>query len=361
MKRLAKLCFTIINSFIAFNIVILICLSWLDHFNFFQPDSPFYGLDFLPPIWLSLLVLPVSLIYWLLHYRRFAIILTGFFLLYFFVFDDFGFIKSYSTYPIKNTGSKKISVAALNVQYYSYGLDKVINVIKTIDADVTLLSENVLSNEQFKIVKEKLYPARFYMGRKESTAIISKYPVIEFNEVVLPSHQASLSGGNDIEKQHLNPNRSFSHAVLEVAGFKLNVISVRFLAGRPKNKTISERYKWSKYVLATQLQEVKFFKNYVSKLKGPVIFGGDLNAPPSSKTIKKLRQIATDAYLEDHIWGGYTFTTELPSMRLDYLFSMNNVVPVKSEMIKIKVSDHYPVFAEFFIQYPYNLLTNINR
>ncbi len=187
------------------------------------------------------------------------------------------------------------------------------------------------------------------MGHRNSTAILSRYPVAEFKEIELPSHEASLSGSNDINDLSRQPHRSFVHAILNVDGTFLHVISIRFIAGRPKNNTFEENLRWGKYLLATQMQEVDAFTAYLSKLQGPIIFGGDLNAPPLSKPIRKIQNIATDAYMANHIWGDYTFRTDFPRMRLDYLFCMNQVIPDQARRPHLMVSDHFPVVADFWI------------
>jgi endonuclease/exonuclease/phosphatase (EEP) superfamily protein YafD len=187
------------------------------------------------------------------------------------------------------------------------------------------------------------------MGHSNSTAIISKYSVLEFKEINLPSHEASLSGSNDIQDQYRHPFRSFTHAVLDVEGIRLHVISIRLIAGRPKNHSLEENIRWGRYLMDTQMDEVNAFIQYVKSLDGPLIFGGDLNAPPSSKPMRRIQALATDAYMTNHFWGDYTFRTEAPTMRLDYLFCMNNVVPMNACRPPLIISDHFPIVAEFLL------------
>ncbi len=244
---------------------------------------------------------------------------------------------------------KKIRVAALNVQYYDHGVIEVMNGILSLGADVALLSENDLPDTLISLVQRKIAPMRLYMGHRNGPAILSRYPVVDFKEIELPSHEASLSGSNDINDLSRQPHRSFVHAVLNVDGTYIHVISIRLIAGRPKNNTIEENFRWGKYLLTTQMQEVDAFTSYLSGLHGPIIFGGDLNAPPSSKPMRKIQRMATDAYMESHIWGDYTFRTDSPRMRLDYLFCMNQVIPDQAKRPHLMVSDHFPVVADFWI------------
>ena len=99
--------------------------------------------------------------------------------------------------------------------------------------------------------------------------------------------------------------------------------------------------------MKTHHEEGRFFLDYLSRLRGPVIFGGDLNAPPSARLIQGLNQVAEDAYLATHWWGRPTFEVNRPLLRLDYLFGMNGAVPLESTRLHYQVSDHYPVLARF--------------
>jgi endonuclease/exonuclease/phosphatase (EEP) superfamily protein YafD len=251
--------------------------------------------------------------------------------------------------------TQKLSVVALNLRYYSFGFDEIVAAINDMKADIYLLSENRIKQEQITAIKKKIAPMVFHMGQQESTAIISRHPVISFKEINFPTRQASLHKRNKLENMHLNPYRSFAHAIVDMNGTAVHAISVRFIAGRSRHKTLSSILEWGFYVLDAQQKEIAFFLDYLKNLKGPVIFGGDLNATPSSVVIKKLTAVSTDLYLFDHIWGGFTFgtsfppMTNIPSARLDYIFSMNRVQPQRSAILDVVISDHYPVQAEVLI------------
>jgi endonuclease/exonuclease/phosphatase (EEP) superfamily protein YafD len=333
-------------------ISVLIAVSTLDHLDVFGNADSFYGIDYVPVLWISLLLLIPITLFFLCGRRMVAAIFTIIAITYVAAFGDFSLSFLVQKNKPEVWTSKKISIMALNVQYYSNGLQKVLGGIQSLNPDVVLLSENTLSDSLYKIAKRIVRPKQFYMGHSNSTAIISKYPVLEFKEINLPSHEASLSGSNDIQDQYRHPYRSFTHAVLDVEGIHLHVISVRLIAGRPKNHTLEENIRWGRYLMGTQLDEVNALIKYVKSLDGPIIFGGDLNAPPSSKPMRKIQALATDAYMINHFWGDYTFRTEAPTMRLDYLFCMNNAIPINAYRPPLIISDHFPIVAEFILQAP---------
>jgi endonuclease/exonuclease/phosphatase (EEP) superfamily protein YafD len=102
--------------------------------------------------------------------------------------------------------------------------------------------------------------------------------------------------------------------------------------------------------LRAQNEELALFLDYLRTIKGPVIFGGDLNVSPNSAIISHIKQYADDTYLDEHPFGAFTFRTSFPMMRLDYIFHSRDVISKKSEVIKIMLSDHFPISAEFLLQ-----------
>jgi endonuclease/exonuclease/phosphatase (EEP) superfamily protein YafD len=245
-----------------------------------------------------------------------------------------------------------IKVFAYNVNYYSHGIDKIAGYLNDSGYDVILLSESVLTEEKLDFLKKYLPSYTIITDNGHDLSVLSKYPVLKYKIVELPTYIASLSAGNDIEKIKANGvHRSFVHAVIDVNGTTVNVLSVRLLAGRPKDHSLSESLKWGKYLLDSQDEELSVFMGYLQTLSGPVIFGGDLNVTPNTQIIHKLNHYAKDTYLEKHMFGSYTFKNSFPTMRLDYLFHSKDIISKNSAVLKLKpeLSDHWPVNAEFLI------------
>ncbi|GAC1603842.1 MAG: hypothetical protein NVS4B10_16560 [Myxococcales bacterium] len=247
------------------------------------------------------------------------------------------------------TASQRLTVVALNVQYYSHGLENVAGALNRLDADVALLSENVLDPAGAARAQELFAPRTFRMGRSGETAIVSRYPVVSFREVDLPTAQASLSGPNQ-PGQEGSEKRSFSHAVLDVNGTQVHALSLRLIAGRAPEGSVLSKIEWGLYLVRAQAAEVEAFRRYAAGLHGPVIFGGDLNAPPSATAVARLEETYADAYLARHLLGKPTFRVRpTPYLRLDYLFSGRDVPVLASRRVDVEVSDHFPVWAEFAV------------
>jgi endonuclease/exonuclease/phosphatase (EEP) superfamily protein YafD len=324
--------------------LLCIVLHALAAWGAFPQGSLLSGASYLPPWWIGALVLPVSLACWMVGAKKTGIGLA--------IAYGVGVVPN-SDFSLRSSGkppsseAARLSVVALNVQYYSFGVENVVRAIKQVDADVALLSENVLDESEAQTVIRELHPRSFRMGRSGETAIASKYPMVSFKEVEFPTFQASLSGPNRLEQSQNTPHRSFSHAVIDVDGIRVNVLSVRLIAGRAPATGPLSQISWGVYLMRSQNTEVAFLKDYLARLQGPYIFGGDLNAPPSAPAVRSLREVAMDAYMATHHIGKPTFRVRAPLLRIDYVFGSGDLVPLQSRRVEIEISDHFPLFAEF--------------
>ncbi len=315
----------------------------------FPPGSVLAGSTYLPPSWLAPIALVVAVGCWMVGGKKTSAAVAAAYAIGVLPHGDFS-LRTDARQP--SASAATLSVMALNVQYYSFGVHNVVQAIKSVDADVSLLSENVLDASEAEAARQELFPRSFRMGKAGETAIASKYPLLDFKEVELPTFQASLSGPSQLESLQRGPHRSFSHAVIDVNGLPVNVLSVRLIAGRAPATDPLSQLGWGLYLMRSQNAEVEFLKSYLRRVQGPFIFGGDLNAPPSSPAVQSLRELATDAYSATHHIGSPTFRVRAPLVRIDYVFGSSDLLPLQARRIEIEVSDHFPVFAEFQLPRP---------
>jgi endonuclease/exonuclease/phosphatase (EEP) superfamily protein YafD len=288
-------------------------------------------------------VVPGALVCCALRQWRAALVIGATFLVLLIFQEDLSWRRRVSPAP----GGPVLKVVTMNVQYYRHGRKFVADAVKSMDADVALLSENDVPPKDVPELQALFAPFHFYSGRPQETAIVSRHPLRDVKEIELPSFQASLRRRDRIEVQSSHPRRSFLHGQLDVNGTAVHLISIRFIAGRPASNSVADQVAWGRYLLKTHHDEGRFFLDYLSRLQGPIVFGGDLNAPPTSKLIRRLDDVAEDAYLATHWWGRPTYEFDRPLLRLDYLFGMNGAVPLECTLLSHRVADHFPVWARF--------------
>ena len=315
------------------------------------PDNLVSALAFVPIFWVAVLLVPGLLLALPLARKRYC--LGGLMLLAasYLAFGDVYPLR-FVSHSVPTISNGTIKVVAANLQFYLHGIENVADHLRRLDGDVYLLSENELTPEKEARLRLALPDYHLYLGRYQSCALITKEPFVWYQEVELPSHQASLGGYDNTPERIVNkPKRAFMHGILERAGQRIHFLSIRFIAGRSGKPGPFHQLRWGRYLLRTQVAEARFFADYVRKLDGPVIFGGDLNAPPRSKTIAIVNELGTDAAAAVNGLPFNTFRTQntVPLIRLDYLFGSQGAVPMTLERSAQIFSDHYALVGQFAI------------
>ena len=348
--------FKFILSFIAYLMALIAIVisigSAICKFTDLPKDSFIQIFGYITFYWILVLSAVVLILFLLIRNFRIAMLYLGVMILFTLFLDDFSLNYMHHRKPEHYEAYDSINVAAYNIKYYAYGIGNISEFIKESDYDVLLLSESVLTTEKLEYLKRSLPAYSILTDNGHDLSILSKYPVLNYKIIELPTYLASLSGSNDIDNLKASGiHRSFVHAIINVNGTPVNVLSLRLIAGRPKDTSINEDLRWGKYLLNAQNDELSVFINYLLTLNGPVIFGGDLNVSPNTEIIHQINHYAEDTFLDDHAFGSFTFKVSCPTMRLDYLFHSRDIITKKSEIVKmgIVLSDHFPIRAEFLI------------
>jgi vancomycin resistance protein VanJ len=327
--------------------------SSLDHLDVVPPGSFFYGFDFLSPLWLGILTVPLAAGWWIGGRPGTARALALAYLGYLLCFGDISLSPLLNRPVLASPGAGgTVSVVASNVRFYRHGVERVISGLESAGADIWLLSESPLTTDRRRELQAALPDRTVLSGQRADVAIVTRLPVRAVREVGFPTGQTRLGRRNDPARVERAPRRAFLHAELESGGVTLHVIAARLSAGRAPSSSLADLFRWSRYLVEAQRREMRALTRYIEGLAGPVIVGGDLNAPPRSKTVRPLRDIAQDSRYADHVWGQRTFPAFLPWTRIDYLFGTNGALPLSSRTLEGDFSDHLPVAAAFHVEAP---------
>lgn len=88
----------------------------------------------------------------------------------------------------------------------------------------------------------------------------------------------------------------------------------------------------------------------------PVIVCGDFNDTPESRTITLMKERFIDSWGASDTGSGFSYPTDTPKKRIDYIFLSKNTVqnqksfmklrPVSARVLRTDASDHLPVLVE---------------
>ena len=96
-------------------------------------------------------------------------------------------------------------------------------------------------------------------------------------------------------------------------------------------------------------EQAKIVSNHVKNSPYPVFICGDFNDVPVSYTYHIISKDLKDSFKEAGEGIGNTYIGKFPSFRIDYILHSEKIQCKEFDIKKIKLSDHYPVLGEFYI------------
>lgn len=132
MKRIIL----IIGWFLSLIVIILIGISTLDHLDVYSSKDTLYGIDFLSALWVGAAAIVPIVLFFFAGRIKLAIPLLIVACIYTAVFGDFSL--SFLVYRNKPKDGlvKKITVEALNVEYYAHGVNEVMTGVLSLAPNV---------------------------------------------------------------------------------------------------------------------------------------------------------------------------------------------------------------------------------
>lgn len=228
---------------------------------------------------------------------------------------------------------RDIKVLTFNVKYGEYGWDKVKNYIKEQDADIILVQEK----DTNRVIKRDLikYP---------SVILKTKHKIVRQAELI-----DEKARGNSF------------YADIDINGKVIRIINV-YLEPFRLNKSMFTKLDGLGFGNVSQLlshmtptfqaheDQVKRIRKMVDLSPYPVILAGDFNSVPNSYEYYNLGKDLQDAFLVAGKGSASSFHDYKVPLRIDYIFSSKSIIPLSYKVDQsVKLSDHYPVIAEFLL------------
>lgn len=203
-------------------------------------------------------------------------------------------------------------------------LREIYNLLKQINPDIINLQEvdmlrpQTAQQKQAFILAQRLGmryvygPVRLYEQGSYGNAILSRYPIVESNNI-------KLEDDKDV-RFCLQANIRLNNKLVSIYNTHLGL-------SQPK------RYQ----------QLINDILPQILPLNYPALLAGDFNAPATRPEIIMLNSLLSDTYLKNSGLYQYTFPAHNPSARIDYIFVNKHVTPIDYYIVDTNVSDHLPV------------------
>ena len=93
--------------------------------------------------------------------------------------------------------------------------------------------------------------------------------------------------------------------------------------------------------------QLEYLEKVIKESPFPVLLCGDFNDLPNSYLYRRFTEHMKDSFQEVGKGFGSTWVSNLPALRIDYVFHSNRIKAVSHKVIPRILSDHYPVVFEF--------------
>jgi len=318
---------------------------------------------------LLLLVNVLMIIYWFFRSKRYTLvsvicILIGFKVL----IANFGFHipNFFDKKPSNNT----IRIMAYNVHGFG-GFDK--TNAKSIEGEIMRLindeQPDIVNMEEFyedvltrttidsslkKIMKSNYHyfkPYDFTQWDSTGIAIFSKFPILNHGSILSAKDTdqtqaifADVKKGNSIFRVyclHLQSTRfdDQEHQYLKsLQHGKVNLHESKVIGSKLKLAFIKRSY------------EVSLIKQHIELCPYPYIIAGDFNDTPISYSVNQMSKGIKNAFIEKGTGLGITYYGDFPNFQIDYILCSSKFNVINYQIIKKKISDHYPVISDLSLQ-----------
>ena len=232
-------------------------------------------------------------------------------------------------------------------------------------SDLKIVSFNIKSGT---LGREKIYD---YLENSGADLIVGQEYGSEFNIPGYPhrTNEAAIVATNsktEILKMQSLDTRGNGNAIytdIKIKGKIIRIINIYlnpFSFDKDKIKpaqSLDKNEVKAKYVLRTLIPTFKIHQKEVVAIREaidaspyPVIVAGDFNAVPNSYEYYAIGKNLTDAFVAVGRGSSTSFHDYKFPIRIDYIFASKEIKPIRYRVDRsVKLSDHFPVIAEFKI------------
>ncbi|SIQ08524.1 Metal-dependent hydrolase, endonuclease/exonuclease/phosphatase family [Chryseobacterium sp. RU37D] len=250
---------------------------------------------------------------------------------------------NFSTIRSVDKKNADLKVLSFNAKGGRFGVKNIESFVNSQNADIVLLQE-------YGGNKEYHFDGLTEGERLPVISIFSKYKIISQKQLIESDfgYNNAYAVQTDIEikgKTYRIINMYLQPFKFEKSMVKLNGSSEE---DEEKVKGIVKRLIPTFKMHQEQIEPIR---KSVENSPYPVILAGDFNSVPNSYEYYHLLDGLQDAFVETGKGSATSFHDYKFPIRIDYIFASKSIIPVDYKVDRsVKLSDHFPVMAEFKLE-----------
>ena len=228
----------------------------------------------------------------------------------------------------------------------------IINLLGGKRPDIIAFQEFHLMSSRFAIcdsLRKSIHTKHYYFepfisSDADSTglAIFSKFPIVKQGVIKLSNMETDNQG---IYADIRSPSGIFRVYSVHLQSILLNNSDLK-ITGRKSAKNLINKLK---VAFITRSKQVKIVKAHAEICPYPYVVLGDFNDTPNSYTVKQMSHGLRNAFNEKGRGLGVTFNQLLPMFQIDYILLSPEFTVLDYQILRKKISDHYPVYSEVIL------------
>lgn len=241
--------------------------------------------------------------------------------------------------------STRLRVMTFNIKGGLNGVDEVAQVVREQKPDVLCLQETMglttgrpgaLQQQPDPIpALQALLPQGWFMARTHEVTTFSRFPIASQRV-----HPMPFRAGRAILETQVNVRGK----TLSVFNAHISMVSLSAAAKRRDN--ILPRVLRFGGSSATRQAQVDILLAATQQTQTPFVVCGDFNTPPRGIVYRTLTSKMTDSFRAVGWGSGFSFRSDLPLMRIDYIWLNDGVRVLDCHVPNVRASDHRPYVAD---------------
>jgi endonuclease/exonuclease/phosphatase family metal-dependent hydrolase len=229
---------------------------------------------------------------------------------------------------------RDIKVLTFNVKYGDFGWEKVKKYIKDQDADIILVQE-----------KDTNRAIRQDMVKYPSVILKTKHKIVRQEKLI----EESARGNSFYADVDIN-GKIIRVVNVYLEPFRLDKSMLQFDGFAKEGGKIATLLSHMTPTFKAHEDQIRKIRKVIDFSPYPVILAGDFNSVPNSYEYYNLGKDLQDAFLTVGNGISSSFHDYKVPLRIDYIFSSKSIIPLSYKVDQsVKLSDHYPVIAEFLL------------
>lgn len=313
--------------------VVIITLLFGTIMNAFIPPSVFGMLNLLSLGFPILIIINIILlIFWIVSWKKRAAIFL--ILSLFFIIPT----RRWINYTPTTKETPNLKIISLNGKSGKFGDENIYSFLNDQKADVVFTQE-------YKSA-ENLKGFEFFERRFPVVKIQSRFPIVESGIV-----ETDAKNGRCIYADIKVNGKIIRFVNVYMEPFYLDKSMVK------PTKDMNANEEKAKKVLHMLVPTFRKHQSQIAPIKGfldgspyPIILAGDFNSVPNSYEYYTLSEGLEDTFLKVGKGSGTSFHDFKFPLKIDHVFASKSITPISYKIDRsLKISDHFPVIAEFLI------------